>query len=126
MNLLGVEPKIPVIGGLGGQLVILPIVPAYQHPESAAGAKFPGLGRAVDPLFSLGPQKARIPQLSPDIREVLFRFRLGNLLQHTLQILQIPPGNGHLLFEIPLRCFGLAVALIVLGGVLLGGEQWVQ
>ena len=62
VNLLGVEPKIPVIGGLGGQLVICTIVPAYQHPESAAGAKFPGLGRAVDPLFSLGSAAYAPPQ----------------------------------------------------------------
>ena len=125
VDLLGVEPDVPGTGGLC-QLVVLAVVPAHQHPEAGCGAELQGPGRAADLLLPLPAEEARVPQLSPDVQEVLLRLRPVQLLQHALDIVQVPAGNGHLLRQVLLRRLGLGVALVVFGGVLLGRQQRVQ
>ena len=125
VDLLGMEPDVPVVRA-AGQLVVLAVVPPHQHPEAGGGAELQRLCRPVLFLFSLSAEEARVPQLATDVQKVLFRLCPAQLLQHTLQIVQVPAGKGHLLRQILLRRLGLGVALVVFGGVLLGRQQRVQ
>ena len=68
----------------------------------------------------------RLPELPANVGKVLLRLRAAQLVQHALQPVPLPAGEGHLLGEIALRRLSLAVLLKVPGGVLLGGEQVVQ
>ena len=128
MDLLGVEPEVPVVRVFHGQLVVLAVVAAHQHPQSAGGAELPGLRDALDLLFplALAAQEAGVPHLIADVQKILLRLRLGDLLQNALQVFQVPAGNVHLLPQIFFRRFGLGVALVIFGGVLLGRQQRVQ
>ena len=124
MDLLGVEPDIPVVRLLAGQMIVLAVVAAHQHTEAAGGAELPGSGRPLGLLFALPllPQEPCVPQLVADLHEILLRLGVLDLLQHALQILQIPTGDLQLLSQVLFGGLGLGVLLVVFGGVLLGRQ----
>ena len=126
VELLHMEPSIPVVSVLQGQLVVLAVVPPHQHPEAAGGFEFPWLGGPLEHLLPLLADEAGIAHFPPDVQKILLRFRLLDLLQNALQVSKVPTSQRHLLPEVLLRRLGLGVALIILGGVLLGRQQRVQ
>ena len=71
-----------MVGLLAGQLVILAVVAAHQHPEAAGSAELPGPGRPLGLLFALSLllEEPGIPQLIADLDEVLLRLGMLDLL----------------------------------------------
>ena len=53
VDLLGVEPEVPAVRILQGQLVVLAVVPAHQHPEAGGRAELPRGGGPGFLLFAL-------------------------------------------------------------------------
>ena len=128
VDLLGMEPDVPLVGVLCGQAVILPVVASHEDTQSRGGAELPGLGGALEAglLFAPSPQVAAVRQLRADIVEVLFRFGLRQLLQNALQILQLLPAPLQLGGQVLLRRLGLGVLLKVPGGILLRRQPDIQ
>ena len=140
VDLLRVEPQVPVVRALH-QCVILPVVPPHQQLVPGGQQDFPWtalppplLLSTVSRAFSTPsralaarfPEKAAVCQFPADVEEVLFRLPAGQFLRHAVQIVQIPPGNLHLFRQNCLRRLRLRVPLVVLRGVLLGRQKRVQ
>ena len=51
---------------------------------------------------------------------------MADLLQHTLQILRVPPGKLHLLPQVFFRRLGFGIPFIILGSILLGRQKRIQ
>ena len=129
MNLLGVEPDVALIGHLGGELVVLGVVLAHGNPHPRGGAELHGSARQA--LFPLGglvlaAEVAGVGQLLADLLEVPLALGQGDILQHAVEVVQLPLAPGNLLGEHPLGGLGLVVLLIISGRVLLGRQQRVQ
>ena len=129
VDLLGVEPDVALIGHLGGELVVLAVVLAHGDPQPGTGAELHGLAR--HPLLPLGgglgpAEIAGIGELLADLPQISLPLRQADVFQHAVQILQLTLALLDLDGEHLLRLFGLVVVLIILGGVLLRGEQRVQ
>ena len=129
VDLLGVEPYIALEGLLAGEQVVLGVVLAHGDAQSGGGAELHGFGdHTLLPALGLGgtAEIAGVGELLPDLLKVLLALCQGNGVQHAVQIVQFPAALFQLLSEHYLSCLGLVVLLVVLGGVLLGGEKGVQ
>ena len=129
VDFLGVEPDVALKGLLAGEQVVLHVVLPHRDAQPGGGAELHGLwaqpAALVLPL-DLSAEISRVRQLLADLLQVPFPLGQGDVLQHAVQIVQLPPTllqlNGQHLF-----CrFRLVVFLIILRRVLLGGEQGVQ
>ena len=128
VDLLGMEPDVPLVGVLCGQTVILPVVASHEDTQARGGAELPWPGGPLEAglLFAPLADIAAVGELDADIVEVLLRFGLGQLLQNTLQILQLLPALLQLGRQVLLRRFGFGVLLEVAGGILLRRQAHVQ
>ena len=122
------EPQVPLSRQLGGELVVLGVVLPHRDPQPGGGAELHRLGGGLHPGGGLGrpAEIAGVGELLPDLQQVPLSLRQGDRLQHTVQILQLPPPLLDLLLEHHLGGLGLVVLLVVPGGVLLGSEEGVQ
>ena len=128
VDLLGMEPDVPLVGVLCGQAVILPVVAAYQDTQARGGVELPWPGGPLEAglLLAVTAEVAAVGELGADIVEVLLRFGLGQLLQNALKILQLLPALLQLGRQVLLRRFGLGVLLEVAGSVLLRRQAHIQ
>ena len=121
VDLLGVQPQIPLFRVLGGKAVVLPVVAAHQNTQSG-GTELPGLAGPLEggllPV-SASAEIASVGQLGPDVVEVLLALCQRQLLLDALQIHQLGAALFHLLRQVFLRRFGLGIFLEILGGVFL-------
>jgi len=129
VDLLGVQPQIPLFRVLGGKAVVLPVVAAHQNTQSGGGTELPGLAGPLERgLFSASApaEIASVGQLGPDVVEVLLALCQRQLLLDALQIHQLGAALFHLLRQVFLRRFGLGIFLKILGGVLLRRQPHIQ
>ena len=73
VDLLGMEPDVPLVGVLCGQAVILPVVAAHQDAQARGGAELPGSGGPLEAglLFAPLADIAAVGELDADIVEIL-------------------------------------------------------
>ena len=77
-------------------------------------------------LFAPAPDVAALGQLQSDVRKILLRLRLTDLLDHALQIGKLLPALSHELGEHLLRRLGLIILLKILRRILLGRQAHIQ
>lgn len=113
VDLLGVEPQVPLLRRPGGQAVVLPVAAAHKNRQSGGGTELPGLAGALEGLLfpTLGAKIAAVGQFGADIVEILLGLSLRQLLQNTLQVLQFSTGSGQLLCEVFFRGLGFVYFL---------------
>ena len=82
VDLLGVEPDVPVVRLLQRQLIVLAVVPPHPDQISLGGGELPGLGGGeLHLLFLVGvPDVAPRHQLSADLLDVLLRLNALELI----------------------------------------------
>ena len=129
VDLLGVEPIVPLPRLLGGQAVVLQVVPAHGDAQAAGGAKLHGLGRrALHAVLGLPPaaKVARLDQLLADLFQIPVPLGAGDAVQHTVEIFQLALALFQLERQHLLGGLGLGVALVILRRVLLGAFAGVE
>ena len=122
VDLLGVEPQVPLLRRPGGQAVVLPVAAAHKNRQSGGGTELPGLAGALEGLLfpTLGAEIAAVGQFGADVIEILLGLGLRQLLQNTLQVLQFSTGSGQLLCEVFFRSLGFCIFFEVFSGIFLG------
>ena len=122
------QPDIPLLALLGGQLVVLAVVASHQNTQPCGGSELAGFGGTLEPRLLFAPlaDVATVGQLRADIVEVLLALRLLQFLHHALQIPQLLPALGQLLGQHLLGGLGLGILLEVPGGILLRGQAHIQ
>lgn len=103
VDLLGVEPQVPLLRRPGSQAVVLPVAAAHKNRQSGGGTELPGLAGALEGLLfptTLGAEIAAVGQFGADVIEILLGLGLRQLLQNTLQVLQFSTSSGQLLREV--------------------------
>ena len=126
VDLLGVEPVVPLPRLLGGQAVVLQVVPAHGDAQAAGGAKLHGLGRrALHAVLGLPPaaEVARLHQLLADLFQIPVPLGAGDAVQHTVEIFQLALPLFQLERQHLQGRLGLGVALVILRRVLLGASR---
>ena len=122
------QPDIPLLALLGGQLVVLAVVASHQNTQPCGGSELAGFGGTLEPRLFFAPlaDVAAISQFRADVVKVLLAFRLLQFLYHTFQIPQLFPSLCQLLCQHFLSRLGLGILLEVPGGILLRGQAHIQ
>ena len=129
VDLLGMEPDVALKSLLTGEQVVLGVVLAHRDTQARCGAKLHGLGgHPLLPPFGLAgtAEISGVGELLADLPQVLLSLGQSNVLQHAVEIVQLSAALLQLLGQHLLGGLGLVVLFIILGGVLLWGEQRVQ
>ena len=121
----GMAPDVVLPGKAESQLVVLAVVPA-DVDRVAVGA-FKPHGRQLGLLHALsvgvGTEIPALLQLPADFLQLPLSTGAVQLLQHAFQVVQLQPPQLQLPCQLLLRVFHPGVVLIILGGVLVGGEN---
>ena len=128
MHLLHMQPDVRAAGGAVCQLVVLRVGAADQ--DLIPGARDEGKRRALRRLFLFGIARlAQIPgraQLGANVSEVALALGARELIEHAVEIVEVPARLRDQAGQVLLSRLGLAVGLIEHGGVLLRALAWVE
>ena len=128
MHLLHMQPDVRAAGGAVRQLVILRVGAADE--DLIPGARNEGERRALRRLFLFGIARlAQIPgraQLGADVGKVALALGARELIEHTVEVVEVPARLRDQAGQVLFGRFGLAVGLIERGGVLLRALARVQ
>ena len=113
------------LGQLSGELIVLPVIPAHINGVAVCGDEAHGLGGGLLhlPPASLQPEVTAGGQLLPDFLQLALRLRPVQLLQDAEEVLQLLAPQLQLAGQLLLPVLGLGVVLVVLGRVLLRGQE---
>ena len=128
VNLAGMAPNIVLSGQPEGQLLVLPVVPAYINGVAVGGLEAHGGEPAL--LGTLAPrlltQIALLLQFLPNLLQLGIGLSPVQLLQHALQIAHLPFAQSQLVGQLLLGVLHPGVILVEFRRILLGGEQGAQ
>ena len=120
------EPVVALVG-LFGELVVLHVAAADEDLKPTRGFECARGEGALELLFAARLSDiVRLLQFAADLIEFLLGLRLRKLLQDAFQVRAFVFRLFDLLAQVEFGSFELVVLLVVLRGVLLGGEQRVE
>ena len=125
VNLAGVAPDVVLPGQAEGQLLVLPVVPAYIDGEAVGGFKAHGRELSLPgPLPAcFRAQIALLLEFLPDFLQFGVGLGTVQLVQYAFQVIQLIFSQLQLVGQLLFGVFHPGVILVEFCRVLLGGED---